>query len=557
MRFPPTEALTRTRLVGAALALALGAAACDQPEETEPYLTALSPRDQLIRLSVDLRGVHPSPAEITAIEADPGLYGDFVERYLDDGRFDARLRELYNLQFLTRAGDTYFDLEEAGLEDVGAPAVADALAEEPLRLISRIYAEDLPISELVTADYTMANNVTARMWDVELLDGGDGWQRGHYRDGRPHAGVLTMTTIWQRYPSMGGNANRHRANAISRLLLCDDYLSRPIVLNRAAVDQLTVDPETAISTNVGCQSCHSTLDPLAAHLFGFFSYDEPDSLRDSVTYRPENEEAWRDYSGKEPAYYGRPTANLTELAQEIADDRRFVECQASVIFEGLTQREIADEDWTELSDHLAVFEKNDLRLRPLIRSIVLSDEYRAAATSDPELAERLATVKTVSPAQLAAIIENLTGYTWEFDGREGLLEPDGGLAVLAGGVDGAYVSVPTYKPSVGMVFVQERLAQAAAWTVANADLDPDRTADARLLAYVTIEDTPESAPEAFDAQIRALYERITGEPLADDATEPDALVAVWKELYSVDASPTAAWAGVISAVLRDPRILFY
>ena len=54
-----------------------------------------------------------------------------------------------------------------------------------------------------------------------------------------------MNAVWQRYPSMGGNANRHRANAVSKLLLCDDYLSRPIVLNRSAVDQLTIDPEDA------------------------------------------------------------------------------------------------------------------------------------------------------------------------------------------------------------------------------------------------------------------------------------------------------------------------
>jgi len=45
-----------------------------------------------------------------------------------------------------------------------------------------------------------------------------------------------------RYPSMGGNANRHRANAVSRTLLCDDYLARPIVLNRPAVDPLSLSP---------------------------------------------------------------------------------------------------------------------------------------------------------------------------------------------------------------------------------------------------------------------------------------------------------------------------
>jgi hypothetical protein len=41
------------------------------------------------------------------------------------------------------------------------------------------------------------------------------------------------------------------------------------------------------------------------------------------------------------------------------------------------------------------------------------------------------------------------------------------------------------------------------------------------------------------------------------APEVAELVATWKTLYSVDASPTTAWAGVVSAVLRDPTVIFY
>lgn len=525
-------------------------------EET-PRITLLEPRAQLMRLSVDLRGVHPSQAELAAIEANPELYEEYVDRYLADPRFLERLREVFNLRYLTRNGDNYFDLEEAGLEELSETAVAEALGDEPLRLVSYIAENNLPFTELVLADYTMANPVTAAMWGVDYPEGETGWVPAKYTDGRPHAGILTMTTTWQRYGSMGGNANRHRANAISRLLLCDDYLTRPIVLNRAAVDQLTEDPETAISTNTGCQSCHSTLDPLAAHLFGFFNYDDPENLQDSTTYRPENEEAWRDYAGKEPAYYGIPTNGIPELAVAIADDPRFVSCAARTVFEGFTQRSVEDGDWTEIQLHQNAFELSNLNLKALVRSIVISDEYLAASTTDAELDERLATVKTVSPSQLAGVIEGITGYRWSFSGLDGLTTHGMGLPVLAGGVDGEFVVTPTYEPSVGLVFIQERLAQAAAYAVAEADLDPERTGEARLLKYVTVEDTPESAPDAFDAQIRYLYLAATGEALADEATEPAALMALWKQQYSVDSDAVGAWAGVTSVVLRDPSILFY
>lgn len=538
-------------LLGALLLLS----SCDKAEPV-PAVIPLDARAQLIRLSVDLRGVHPSETELEAIEANPSLYDGFVDRYLDDPRFLVRLKDMFNLQYLTRTGDNYFDPAEAGLATSNA-AVADAVAEEPLALVSYIAENDLSFTEMVLADYTMANPVSAAMWNIETPSGSEGWVPGHYKDGRPEAGLLTMTTIWQRYPSMGGNANRHRANAVSRMLLCDDYLSRPIVLNRAAVDQLTVDPETAISTNATCQSCHSTLDPLAAHFYGFFHEMEPDTLRAATTYAPENEELWRDYSGKEPGYYGRPTSNMRELAESIAADPRFRDCAVQTVFQGLTQREVSDADWNELQWYAGRFEQNGMQLKPLVRDIVTTDYYKAGTVSDEALDARLTTVKTVSPAQLADIIEDFTGYRWSFSGRDGLTTQDLGLPVLMGGVDGAFVSKASYDPSVGVVFVQARLAQAAAYAVADADLDPNRTGDAKLLAYVTATDTPETAPDAFDAQIRALYLRITGRALADDATEPAALIAVWKQIYSVEGSTTKAWAGVVSAVLRDPAVLFY
>ena len=529
--------------------------ACNQ-EEAPPRVVLLDPRGQLIRLSMDLRGVHPSEAELSAIEKNPALYDDFVDRYLDDDRFVERMKDIFNLRYLTRNGDAYYDPADAGLAN-SEDEVADALAEEPLQLVGKIVKEDLPFSEIVLADYTMANPIVAAMWDIEIPEGTTGWAEGTYRDGRPMAGILSMQTFWEKYPSMGGNANRHRANAVSKTLLCDDYLSRPIVLNRAAVDQLTVDPETAIPTSDTCQSCHSTLDPLAAHFFGFFHPDPSGDLVPDTTYLPENEQGWRDYAGKPPAWYGTPTNGLRELAEDIAGDPRFADCAVQTVFEGLTQRTLTDADWNEQRWYSTRFQADGMHLKSLVKDIVTTDYYKAASVNDADLDERLTTVKTVNPAQLASEIEDLTGYRWTFSGRDGLTKNDLGIPALAGGVDGDTVTVPSYEPGVGLLFVQERLAQAAALTVAAADLDPNRTGEARLLRYVTVEDTPDSNPDAFDAQIRYLYLRITGHALADTASEPADLVTLWKELYSAEASPTVAWAGVLSAVLRDPSVLTY
>lgn len=522
-----------------------------EPEQVVDGMTLMSPRAQLIRASVDLRGVHPTETELQAIEANPDLYPDFVDRYLADPRFVDRAVELWNERLLTGTGGTYGQ----GYEGASTTDVSAAISGETLRLVRHIAEQDLPYTEIVLADYTMANPLLAAMWGLDRSGDEPGWAPARYTDGREHAGILTMSSVWLRYPSDGGNANRHRANAVSKMLLCDDYLTRPIVLNRAAVDQLTVDPETAISTNATCQSCHSTLDPLSAHFFGWFEYDN--EMSDPTVYKAENEKAWMEYAGRSPAYYGVPTASIREMAELIADDPRFVDCAVQTAWEGLNQRPLTDDDWSDFQAHRDAFLDGGQSIRAVVRSVVTSPAYLAKAAEDPDLDERLATVRTVSPSQMHSIIEDITGYSWDFGGRPGLESNGMGLPVLLGGIDGTTVTKRSYEPGVGTVFIQERLAQSAGWHVARHDLDPDRDGDAIMLKYVTADDTPDTAKKAFEDQVRSLYVQTTGYPLADQAAEVHNLITLWRQLHSVEGSSEAAWAGVVSAVLRDPLVLTY
>ena len=34
-------------------------------------------------------------------------------------------------------------------------------------------------------------------------------------------------------------------------------------------------------------------------------------------------------------------------------------------------------------------------------------------------------------------------------------------------------------------------------------------------------------------------------------------LALWEELYQAEGDPAAAWAGLLSVLLRDPDFLFY
>jgi hypothetical protein len=526
------------------------------PEDIDDGVVLLDARRQLIRLSVDLRGVHPSAAELEAIDGDLSLYEAFADRYLADPRFGDTVEEWFNLQYRTRTGEAYFSAEDAGLLGVSAEAVARSTNEEPLKLIRHVAENDLPWTEVVLADYSMADPLTAYMWNMDLLDGQPGYQRARYRDGRPHAGVLSSTTLWQRYPSTGINGNRHRANNVSRMLLCEDYLARPVSFARSEVDAIVGgDPETIIRETQICQSCHASLDPLSAHFFGFW-WEIDGGIEDQTTYRAEDEGLWRDYSGKSPAYYGVATTGIREMAEHIADDPRFTECATRQVFEAITHRDPTTVTREELAVHHDAFVAGGLTVRELVKSVVLSREYRADSFVDGRV-DTIPTVKMVSPRQLAGIVSAKTGYRWTFGGDEGLVTGARGLAVLAGGTDSRFVTNPSRDPSVGLAFVQERLAQAAGWHVATHDLARERPDEPILLRLVTVEDTPDSAPDAFDAQMRLLYLDITGIPLAEQATEPTELVDLYKTLLSVDESPVSAWAGIVSVVLRDPSIVLY
>ena len=534
------------------------------PVVPEDGITLLEPRGRLIRLSMDLRGRHPTEVELAAIDANPDLYEGFVDRYLADPEFLDRIETIYNRRFLTRTGDTYnLEIPDRGVNE---EVLADSINDEPLELVRKIVAEDLPWTEVVLADYTMSDPVTAALWGTDRPKDAEGWVEAHYQDGRDHAGILSMTTTWTRYPSAGVNANRHRANATSRLLLCDDYLSRPVSFNRSQIDAITSgDPEDIIAQTPTCQSCHSSLDPLSANFFGFFYEIEGDFV-EQTTYRPEDEMMWKEYSGRAPGYFGTPTWSLRELADNIAEDGRFADCAVKTIFEGITQRTIIDADWTELTLHKQVFVDGGLRIKPLVKSIVTSREY-LAKTIAGERGEHIPTVKMADPGQLAGAIQSSTGYRWTFGGRDGLRTNDLGLVILGGGIDSRYVTTPSFDPSVGTVFIQERLAQAAAYQVAQHDLAKERPDAATLLRYVTIDDTPENNPKAFEAQIRSLYLDVTGIPLPapkereDGSSEQPPEIAelqqLWKQMYAVNASPQQAWAGVVSVVLRDPSVLFY
>ena len=413
----------------------------------------------LTRMSLDLRGVRPTVEEYASLEAEPQLVEQLMESYLEDDRFGERVRSLFSEIYLTRAENYYFDVDDfPQLADVTNSEFLDSIGEESLYVLDEVATNDLPLTELVVADWTMANPITAAIWPVEYPADGTGWQRSRYTDGRPTAGLLSTNSLWWRYTSTSSNMNRKRANAVSRMFLCHDYLARPIEFDRSVsiLDEESIN--NALQTNPGCVGCHVSLDPLAAYFFGYWAFN--DDVPDEVSfYHPDRERLWSSYLGVSPAYYGEPGYSLSELGAQIASDPRFSKCLTKQSFELLLRRSATVEDERALEAHRLYMLNNGMTLRSVFRAIMMSDVYRAGRTDIEGAVPR----KMVTPEMMASQIEELTGFRFvDHDGFDQLSEDSRGFLTLAGGADGYYVTQHATSPNATVLLVQERLAEAAA-----------------------------------------------------------------------------------------------
>jgi hypothetical protein len=542
------------------LILALLAASCDgspdlvAPPPAEPAppadLVELDPARVLTRASLDARGVRPTIAELDRLEADPAALDALVAEFLADPRFGDRVADLFSEVYLTRTESYVVRFDSFGLDDLPMSEILASVGSEPLRILAEVAAEDLPITELVTADWTMADEVLAQIYPLDYPAGETGWQRAHYTDSRPAAGILATNGMWWRYQSTDSNANRGRANVTSRILLCHDYLTRPIEFDRN-VDLLDEAALTdALRNNPGCVNCHASLDPLAAYFFGFSYYEI--SGNEIASYHPARERNWTDALGTPPAYYGAPGDDLADLGRQIAGDARFPQCMVEHVTELLLRRDVELLDTARLTEHREALLQGGMKLRPLFDSVMRSPEYRAA--NAPTGAE--VPLKLVTPSLLASQIRDLTGFDWaSLEGYDLLQSDANGFLSLAGGADGVYATRNARSPNSTLLLVQERLAEAAADYVVGSDA-ADR-ANARLFTEIDFTETPEAGREAMVAQIQRLHLRLFGTRVAADGPEVEANLELWSDVYAVDADIPRTWAGLLSALLRDPDFLLY
>lgn len=521
------------------LALVSCGTTADEAPAAPPQMDATS---ALTRISIDLRGVRPTAEELATVKADPAALDDLTDAFLHDARFPGRVRDMWSEVYLTRTESFLIYASQYGLDDQAG--FQRSIGDEPLQILSYIAEKDLPYTDLVTADWTMADETLGAIWPIDYPDGETGWRQSHYTDGRPAAGVLATNSMWWRYTSTASNSNRKRANAVSRIFLCNDYLVRPIEFDRN-VNLLDEDAVSdALQTNPACMNCHTSLDPLASYFFGFWWYDYTNPGEASY-YFPEREPLYRDYTGTERGYYGEPGYSLADLGHQVAADNRFPMCAARQASELLLRRPLTLEDEDRLVGHRDDFISGGLTVRALLKSVVQDPAYLSGSTDAAGYVPK----KMLTADLLASTVEDLTGFAWTYSKYDMLRTDAVGFRTLAGGADGYNVTSTARSPNATLVLVQERLAEAAAaYVVAN---------EWTRLFTVDFTETPETDRDAMVAQVQALHLRVLGHEVDADGDEVDAALALWSSLYAVEGTTRGAWTGVLCALLRDPDFLYY
>lgn len=533
--------------------------ACEAPVEAPPgeavdLLVPLPAPLLLRRMSLDLRGVVPTTEELDRVEADPAALEELRDAYLDDPRLEERLVSFLGEQWLTRLDRFEIPYSDFGLAAEQEFEFERSVGEEPLRLMARVAVDDRPWSDIVTADHTMANELLAGIWPLEYPDGATGWQEATYTDGRPGVGVLATNGLWWRYVTNASNANRARVAAITRLLLCDDILSRPISFSAGVVSLADAEgTATAIRTQESCIVCHSTIEPLAATLFGFGTSISYNGLEASY-YHPEREYDGETTLGVAPGYFGEPIVGLGELGPSIARDPRFWQCTARNMTQALWRRDVELSDFDRVESLRTEFLLEGGTLKPLLAAIVDTPEYKAGALAPSASAadlDRERTARMMTADQLASTVADLTGFVWTWDGFEQMANDDYGYRVLAGGVDGYNVSRPQVEPSLTWALTIKRLAEAGADYAVGQDL-AEGASERRILQHVSLATVPGDA--AFTTELEELHWRLYAR--RPEAERIAAAVALWEAVEAEDGA-RAAWSGLVSAMLRDPEFVGY
>lgn len=492
--------------------------------------------DVFTRASLDLRGHRPSVEEMEQVGRSDRQLNRALNTLIDNPivgeQFASQMAGVWKTEVVEY---DHTDHEYAFADNSDVLALLTALGEEPLQVLAEITRSDLPYSEVVTADWTMANAAMAAWSPVnyDWTDESGGWQKVEYVDDRPSAGLLVSNGLWWRYNSTLSNAQRGRANIISKMLLCNDFLERRIQIDRELnlLDEAGV--QEALQTSPTCVSCHVDLDPLASNFWGLYRHFRF-SLEEQFSYHPEREMHWIDLTGIPPGYFGSPVGSLSQLGDSMAQDPALYTCLVRRSMAQLTQQPISEADWQQWRPHLSAFVSSGYQVRSMLRSILDDDLYR-----------NMDNQKIVTADLYAKQVAHLTHYRFQVDGIDGFDADLYGVRGLFGGRGKDWLTTISALPTTTFALVVQRIAEAAAHHVTH-----NQEAANHFFMF-----NFQMSEQRVDKHFVSVFRRVLSRLPSDE--EVQIMTDLWDEVYDLSEEPALAWQAVVTYLFRHPDFLTY
>lgn len=533
-------------------------------------LETLDSQGALRRASLFLAERLPTEDEMADVDArgEAALEG-IIDRLTREEAFYDRMRVVFNDRLLT---DKYLPNRDAldllnqdefpqarwpFADDALAQAGGDAnllaaarthsnraISREAVDLMIHVMRQGKPFTEILTADYTVLNPFSARIygvWDAPFEDALDPNEFREVRlPGRAHAGVLTTPMFLNRFPTTDTNRNRHRARIVFAQFLGTDVLAalaRPLDGTSTVHNPTLNDPQ--------CNVCHAVIDPVAGAFKDFNArgvFNATDSWFGDMLPPGYGERAMPSSA------YGN---SLRWLGQQIADDVRFDRSIVGWFLEALTGETLRQSPLPG-SDAATVaafhtqqrwidrvgreFRLNGHDVREVIKAVVRSPWFRAEnADGEPDtLSPAVAAVgdaRPLTPELLSARIHSTLGLPW----RRRPVDTDELLSastfrLLYGGIDSDDVSerLTAYNAIMGSIQSRMSVEMGCRGVAYDFSRPPEQR---RLFPNITIEDNPETNPEGLREGIVHLHAWVLGERLDADDPEIERTLALYTQVW--------------------------
>ena len=545
----------------------------------------LSPYATLRKGTLLLAGRLPTLAEVASVDArGEAALPELLDAIMSEDAFAARVGEGFNDVLLTNAQveanaelmlnsevypqrDWFRDIQDAAKQKAARDATRYGLGAAPVKLVEHIIRQDLPITQLLSADYMMVNPMSARSYGIfEQLSWSDPQDPEEFQVARlaptpdlgpvayPHSGLLTDYTYWARYPSTVTNRNRARARVFYLHFLDTDLLA---LAPQAADPTAVADFANPVRDAEVCSVCHTLVDPVAGVFQnyrsngqreprpdGWYTDTFPPGFEQQLLPEARTQDASRwlaDIAIADPRFARAMTAHAYRIVMG-RDPYAPPEDASAPDFRGrLRAYEVQRDFLVTLQSELA---QGGFDFKLLIKRLLLSPYFRASTMQQqPSPARKhelhdYGSSQLLTPEHLGRKLRAVFGQEWEITGKPAL-DGNSRFGLLYGGIDSLATTERLSEPNGMMGAIQRLMANdmSCRHTARDFALAP---AQRLLFPHVELTDVPATSQAVIRQNLVHLHERLLGERVQPNSPEIDASYALFASVQADGAAGVSA-----------------